>query len=344
MANLYEYYNTGDDGGRVTWSGVGDTAQTFTPQVSHRITSVKLKLYRVGSPGTLTVGIRATAGGQPTGGDLVSGTTNGNTLPTASPYEWREITLGAGYNLVAGTQYAIVLQVGGDASNYVVWRWDKTSPTYAGGFLCAGSGESWTQYPDYDMMFEDWGEVIAITYYFNARGASGWTNPDNMIDGSTATFASCLADSITATLTGNQGNGSNLGTITKVEMRAHGYGDADDKITLTPVFGGTTSGTKKTEALGTSAKWSAYFDITTDTGAPSPWTWNDVRDLDMTVGGEKAAKANTCYCSRVEILVTYLPVALGPANVGKVDAVAAANIGKVDGVSWSSLSKVDGVA
>ncbi|GAH21280.1 unnamed protein product, partial [marine sediment metagenome] len=78
--------------------------------VSHKITKVKLKLYRVGSPGTATVSIRATSGLHPTGSDLCSGTTNGDTLPEGSPYEWREITLGDGANLASGTKYAIVIR------------------------------------------------------------------------------------------------------------------------------------------------------------------------------------------------------------------------------------------
>jgi len=83
-SHLYEYYNTGDDSStnvyNITWY-----AQTFTPSVAHTITSVKLLLYRTGSPGTVTVSIRATDGsGHPIGSDLCSGTTNGDTLPAAT--------------------------------------------------------------------------------------------------------------------------------------------------------------------------------------------------------------------------------------------------------------------
>jgi hypothetical protein len=159
--HMYEYYNTGDDN-HVWLYGSTWVAQTFTPSVAHTITSVKLKLFRVGSPGTVTVSIRATSGGQPTGSNLCSGTTSGDTLTTSAPGEWREITLGSGYGLSAGTTYAIVVRAtSGDGSNYVWWRVDGSSPTYGGGMylLSSDSGSSWTSGASYDLMFEEWGNA-----------------------------------------------------------------------------------------------------------------------------------------------------------------------------------------
>jgi hypothetical protein len=161
-ASMYEHYNTGDDNHAWLY-GTTWVAQSFTPSAAHTITSVKLKLFRVGSPGTVTVSIRATDGsGHPTGGDLCSGTTNATTLTNSAPGEWREITLGSGYGLSAGTTYAIVVRVtGGDASNYVWWRMDGSSPTYGGGMylLSFNSGSSWTSGASYDLMFEEWGNA-----------------------------------------------------------------------------------------------------------------------------------------------------------------------------------------
>jgi len=166
MATKYEHYDTG-------WDEVGSVygdawvAQTFTPATAHKITSVKLELFRSNSPGTVTVSIRATDGsGHPTGGDLCSGTTNGNTLPTsAASAEWREITLGAGYNLDADTKYAIVVRAAGVSANRCQWLCDKTSPTYAGGCRedSANAGVDWSTDTSMDFMFEDWGEA-AVTF------------------------------------------------------------------------------------------------------------------------------------------------------------------------------------
>jgi len=164
MSTLYEYYNTGEDSyGYVgAYSGALWRGQTFTPQVSHKITSVKLKLYRYGSPGTITVGIRATDGsGHPTGEDLCSGTTNGNTLPTTyGTAEWREITFASGYDLSASTKYAIVVRaINGGDYNHVRWLHDSTDATYSGGAqeYSENSGSSWETDAGIDLMFEEWG-------------------------------------------------------------------------------------------------------------------------------------------------------------------------------------------
>ncbi|GAI77489.1 unnamed protein product, partial [marine sediment metagenome] len=47
MSTKYEYYNTRDDDSWLVF-GVRLEAQTFTPSTAHKITSVKLKLYRNG--------------------------------------------------------------------------------------------------------------------------------------------------------------------------------------------------------------------------------------------------------------------------------------------------------
>ena len=164
MATLYEYYNTGDNGQDDIWGTQWD-AQTFTPSIAHKITSVKLKLYRQGLPDTITVGITATdINGHPTGSDLCSGTIDGNTLTDVSPGEWYEITLGAGYNLIANTKYAIVVKaLSGDAANCVSWRYNSIDPTYAGGCyeVTYNSGSTWEGDETADFMFEEWGEPLA---------------------------------------------------------------------------------------------------------------------------------------------------------------------------------------
>jgi len=175
MATKYEYYNTGDNANIAPY-GTSWYAQTFTPSVAHKITSVKLLLSRVGSPGTVTVSIKATDGsGHPTGSDLCSGTTNGDTLPDTLPGEWREVTLGDGADLSAITKYAIVVRaINGDGDNKPRWRLDSTSPTYAGGCLeqSTDSGSSWTSLTAYDFMFEEWGEP-SVTEKTSSDAGSG---------------------------------------------------------------------------------------------------------------------------------------------------------------------------
>ncbi|KKL09846.1 hypothetical protein LCGC14_2561800, partial [marine sediment metagenome] len=171
MADRYEYYNTGDGSGAVMYAQYW-AAQTFTPSAAHIITSVKLKLYRFGSPGTLTISIRATSEGKPTGNDLATGTTNGNNLPVSSPYEWREIALGNGCELSSGIEYAIVVRaLNGSGFENAKWRLDNSSPTYASGTYTYSnnSGSSWSVTAGSDFLFEDWGTGFPISNTINYK-------------------------------------------------------------------------------------------------------------------------------------------------------------------------------
>jgi hypothetical protein len=164
----YEYYNTGDDNA-VGAFGTTWWAQSFTVGASaHTVTSVKLKLYRIGTPGTFIVSIRATdEDGYPTGSDLTSGTIDGNALTTSTTGEWYEITV-TEYVLLANTKYAIVCRApNGDDSNQVVLRRDASDPTYEGGSNGAtyDGGISWAMYIWQDLMFEIWGNPILRNWH-----------------------------------------------------------------------------------------------------------------------------------------------------------------------------------
>ena len=163
---LKDSYNTGDNGEQIMF-GANWEAQTFTASSNYGIASVKLKLYKFLTPGIITVSIRATTGGQPSGGDKTSGTTNGNTLTAISPGEWREITFSSPYSLTSGLKYAIVVRPAGNA---LYWR--NASPGgYANGAReeSSDSGASWTTRTTSDFMFETYSAafltpVDMITY------------------------------------------------------------------------------------------------------------------------------------------------------------------------------------
>ena len=158
MSQKIENYITGDDSSR----GAGYAtylAQTFTAESNHTVSSVKLKMYYViNNSGTLTVSIKATSGGLPTGSDLASGSRLVQGMSNTSPGEWYEITMDTPYDLVSGTVYAIVITAT-DASLGV--REDETSPSYSGGneVLSTDSGANWTAYTGRDLMFEIWGDI-----------------------------------------------------------------------------------------------------------------------------------------------------------------------------------------
>jgi len=164
-------YITGDDEGVSTYAGATTywIAQTLPTVGAFPANKVKLLMYREGSPGTVTVSIRATASNVPDGADLTSGTTDGDTLTTGTAGEWRETTL-TPYMLSATTKYAVVVRcANNNASNRLFIR-DDSTPAYADGSHCysSDSGASWTENVNKDWMFS----VRGSTFVLNALTAT----------------------------------------------------------------------------------------------------------------------------------------------------------------------------
>ena len=127
-----------------------------------------------------------------------------------------------------------------------------------------------------------------------------------MVDNILANYASCRVDLGIEWLTGNNCTGTDLGNISKVEIRAYGYSlQAEEYVSLRPVFtGGDGTDHDAVLPLATGA-WGSYIDITTDTNAPSPWTWSNVSTLDCDVVCHHTPPTDYNYVAKVEIRVTY---------------------------------------
>jgi len=130
---VWESYTTGDDAAAqvygVTWYG-----QTFTTSpYSHSAVDVRFLAYRVGTPSTVTVSIRAVGDdGFPSGDDLTSGTIDGDSLTDSTGGSWYGVSL-TETNLDYGETYAICFRAeAGDVSNYIALRADSTG-AYSGG-------------------------------------------------------------------------------------------------------------------------------------------------------------------------------------------------------------------
>ncbi len=145
--------------------------------------------------------------------------------------------------------------------------------------------------------------MAEVTYYFNSRSTGNWTDPDNMIDGLIANFASTSSNGTEETLDGNTCPGDDLGTITKVEARIYGYGDADDRLYYQPIFDAGLGNARY--HVSATPTWTNWVQIQNDPNAPDPFTWADVLNLDYKVLFTKTGKANTMRCAKVEIRVTY---------------------------------------
>ena len=153
-------------------SGTYWEAQTFTPALSHSISSIQIQVKRIGSPGEVTVTIETVSSREPTGVVLTTGTFDGNGLTTS--YAWKECTFTA-YALTAGTTYAIVIKaLSGGSSDYVSAQLVRQSNgdtmyTNVGSRVgSTNSGTNWTVYDgtggqaDDDLLFKEYGDGFVL--------------------------------------------------------------------------------------------------------------------------------------------------------------------------------------
>jgi len=174
-----------------------------------------------------------------------------------------------------------------------------------------------------------WYDAEQVTYYFdgydNAPMGEAWsTNPSYMIDGNASNYASTTTDGDVELCDSNNCSGTDLGTISKVELRVSSYCPSGQRDTiLRPVFGGTLDGVEyRYETSITADTWSQWYDITYDPFAPQSWTWTEIDILDCDVIAENIPMGPpfTLKCSKIEIRVTYTPPNYDPVISNPVPA------------------------
>src|SRR5512136_2350991 len=112
--NLYETFTSINPA--VDIYGLNSGYQTFAPFRSHYFDYVYLSLYKVGAPTcTVTMALyNVDSGHRPTGTALCSTTFAASSLTTAAT--WRAYRFATGCNVLAGTEYALVLSANGGTS------------------------------------------------------------------------------------------------------------------------------------------------------------------------------------------------------------------------------------
>ncbi len=130
-----------------TWGG-----QTFTPSVNGLLTAADLNLFCSGCTGTtpnLTLSLRATSGGLPTGADLATGTITG--FGNGGVASYFHVTFSPQVALTAGTMYAMVIRPTANPSpgTYALTRSGTSTAgnnVYPGGTRVSGatSGTVWS--------------------------------------------------------------------------------------------------------------------------------------------------------------------------------------------------------
>jgi hypothetical protein len=147
----------------VNWKG-----QTFTVGTTNgtsnniNLGKVNIRLKRVGSPGNVTVSLRATSGESPTGSDLSSITVDGNAFSTSSTDV--DFIFTDNIQLTSGTKYAIIIRApSGDASNYISISYSNSNP-YSGGYYqsSTNSGSSWSASSSADFRIKVYGVLTNI--------------------------------------------------------------------------------------------------------------------------------------------------------------------------------------
>jgi len=161
-------------------NGVGITTttfggQTFTPAVTGKLAKADINLFCSGCSGTppnLTLSLRATSGGLPTGADIVSATIPGFLSGAAVFYTG---TFASPPTLTAGTQYALVIRPNTTPTGtYAITRSGTSTlgaDVYAGGTRVSGatSGTVWS-IPTTGGVTTDAGFRVYIDTGFTASG------------------------------------------------------------------------------------------------------------------------------------------------------------------------------
>jgi len=204
-----------------------------------------------------------------------------------------------------------------------------------------------------------WHDACEVVYYFDGyddmpSGEAWEIDPGLMVDGNISFFARTSVDGDVEWCDDNTCDGSDLGVISKVEIRCYGYHadlQSQADIILRPVFSGQ-DGYDHFFQTSISGAWSSWFDITNDNNAPGVWDWYDVRDLDCDVESLKdpyGPPVFMLYCSKVEVRVTYttIPVVSAPYPVDGSTGVSVAPVlnitvndedGDLMNISWLSNS------
>lgn len=177
MTDIIDSYVGSDDGGIDNFyalhpSATGDYSaggQCFTGKAGYKISSVKFKMLKVGSPtGHLVACIYNITGsygstGTPTGAALAtSNTVNAADLPTS--FDWVEFTF-ASPLAISAQYYAVTMQCNDgffDWQNYVTFSADSTSPAHDGNAFDYHNS-AWGAYDWLDVNFYVYGSLSAIT-------------------------------------------------------------------------------------------------------------------------------------------------------------------------------------
>ncbi|MHA2246256.1 MAG: DUF2341 domain-containing protein [Candidatus Hodarchaeales archaeon] len=159
-----------------------------------------------------------------------------------------------------------------------------------------------------EITLEAWVKDPSVVYYFNGYDSSeAWPfDPQNTVDGDDQSRAHTnwinSTNNETHLFNSNTAPETELGTITKVEIRGNIDVYGSGKFYITPVFSSGNGSTRLFQ--NTYTDWTSWIDITSDPNAPNPWIWSDVKNLNVRVmASDPPSHDNSLY--KMEIRLTY---------------------------------------
>lgn len=169
------------------------TGQTFIPSLTGQLEQADVQLFCNGcgaTPPDLTLSVRATSAGLPTGADLASTTIPGATFANGATATF-SATFSSPATLTSGTQYALILHpVSAPAGSGYFWI--RSSPsTYASGsrVLSANSGATWSADTTRDYNFKTY---INPGYAASGTLASSVKDAGSALDWNTISWTSLV--------------------------------------------------------------------------------------------------------------------------------------------------------
>jgi len=163
------------------------------------------------------------------------------------------------------------------------------------------------------------GDSTTEVFYYTNYSTSDFTDPENMVDGNIATYATIVAlgglELYYQVNNTNNVPSSRTETITKVEVRGYNYYTGATGFTgVRPKFPGGDGDWQNlfpTMVPG----WSNWVDVTDDTNAPVTWTWADVTSMDAEIRAQGRNAGDVVYVSKIEIRVTSSSPTYVPGSV-----------------------------
>lgn len=152
--------------------------------------------------------------------------------------------------------------------------------------------------------------MATITYYYNAGSdpAGEWVNFSNVIDASDASYGQLVVlrghTSSQARLSSHSGSSIANWQITKVEVGfKHQEFTGVTKLYFQLYWNISTPGPSFSYPFRSSLT-TDWTNITSVSGAPSPWTYNNIKDLDIRVWGANSDTVD----STLRLYIVYLRV------------------------------------